>query len=85
MEFIDVEEGVYLNKIHLETLDPSVYGKSLFVRHGVVADPLWMINGLLAPTVEKNMEFIVIDEVPILRIVTSDVSSVLTGMFPKLI
>ena len=84
-ELIEVLEGVYLNKIHRDTFEPSVYGRSLFVRHGVVADPLWMIKGLVAPTVEKNMELMVSDCDPILRIVTSEVISVLTGTFPKLI
>lgn len=85
LELIDVLDGEYLNKIQRDTFEPSVYGRSLLVRQGVDAEPLWIINGLVAPTVEKNIELMVRDCDPILRIVTSEVISVLTGTFPKLI
>ena len=84
-ELIDVDDGLYLKRIQRDTLELSVYGRSLLVRQGVDAEPLWIINGLVAPTVEKNIELMVSVCVPILRIVTSEVISVLTGTFPKLI
>ena len=84
-ELIDDPDGVYLNKIHLDSFEPRLYGKSLLVKQSVEALPVWMIKGFVAPTVEKNMEFIVIGEVPMLSMVTSDVISVPTGTLPKLI